>query len=342
MRKFLSDIGLQAMLCCASPRSGYGRHFGIGLAGDPYETCICHRESHFCPPPSCLPLAVLLPAPAATAPPASGTNAAAEIRATAQCSRPSPACPLAIRRLPTPEIFTTTGPLVAEQQADVAAERDGRVVNIAVRIGDHVRRASCWPRSMIAYFVPHAIRRKPWLQRRLRCDEWEAEELSARADLSRADIMRAEKIRQRQKIGSTSSTGSTRPSPKLRATRADEVAAEADLRPANLQLEQSKIVAPFAGVGGSQFGAPRAGSEERRRTLLDHCGGSASRALHRPRVCHGRVSVGAPLELTTADYPATPPAGPSRFASALSSIRPAEACRSLAQSFNPPRCSSPG
>ena len=40
---------------------------------------------------------------------------------------------------PDPMSFTTTGPLVAEQQADIAAERDGRVVTVAVQIGDHVQ-----------------------------------------------------------------------------------------------------------------------------------------------------------------------------------------------------------
>ena len=40
---------------------------------------------------------------------------------------------------PDAKSFTTTGPLVADQQADIAAERDGRVVKIAVQIGDHVR-----------------------------------------------------------------------------------------------------------------------------------------------------------------------------------------------------------
>ena len=47
--------------------------------------------------------------------------------------------------------FSTSGPLVAEQQADVGAERDGRIVEIAVQIGDHVRaRANCWPGSTTA------------------------------------------------------------------------------------------------------------------------------------------------------------------------------------------------
>ncbi len=35
--------------------------------------------------------------------------------------------------------FSTSGPLVAEQQADIAAQRDGRVVKVAVDIGDRVQ-----------------------------------------------------------------------------------------------------------------------------------------------------------------------------------------------------------
>src|ERR1700728_3550880 len=38
------------------------------------------------------------------------------------------------------EPFSTTGPLVADQQADVAAGRDGLVVRITAEIGDHVQK----------------------------------------------------------------------------------------------------------------------------------------------------------------------------------------------------------
>src|ERR1700677_2065240 len=36
--------------------------------------------------------------------------------------------------------FTTVGPLVVEPEADVVAERDGRVTSVSVEIGDHVHR----------------------------------------------------------------------------------------------------------------------------------------------------------------------------------------------------------
>ena len=59
----------------------------------------------------------------------------------------SPAAPDADPPVPPASIatggqrnFTTTGPLVVEQQADVVAERDGRVTTVEAEIGDHVHR----------------------------------------------------------------------------------------------------------------------------------------------------------------------------------------------------------
>ncbi len=46
-----------------------------------------------------------------------------------------------------PKSFTTTGPLVAEQQADIAAERNGRIVSIDVRIGDRVKKGQLLARA---------------------------------------------------------------------------------------------------------------------------------------------------------------------------------------------------
>ena len=52
----------------------------------------------------------------------------------ANLSSTSPAAPQSAKS------YTTVGPLVAVQQADIAAQRDGRIVSIAVEIGDHVEK----------------------------------------------------------------------------------------------------------------------------------------------------------------------------------------------------------
>jgi multidrug efflux pump subunit AcrA (membrane-fusion protein) len=92
--------------------------------------------------------------------------------------------------------FSTTGPLVAEQQADIAAERDGHVTQIAVQIGDHVRKgqllATLDDRMLRSVFDSQKAR---VASLHAQVAEWEAEQKSGEADLRRADMMRSEKIR---------------------------------------------------------------------------------------------------------------------------------------------------
>ena len=124
-------------VCSAArdPRCGYGRHCGTGLAGDTYES-------------SSRSLDLLLAVAVAAA--CCGYHglrlSSVRLRGAAATGHR-----LRLRKLlPTSaspqhdgaqdaKSFTTTGPLVAEQQADIAAERNGRVVSIAVQIGDHVK-----------------------------------------------------------------------------------------------------------------------------------------------------------------------------------------------------------
>ena len=100
-----------------------------------------------------------------------------------------------LREAADPKSFTTTGPLVAEQQADIAAERNGRMVSINVRIGDRVKKG-----QLLAQLDDRALKsacesqkaRVASAQAQLR--EWQSEQLTAEADLRRADAMRDTKI----------------------------------------------------------------------------------------------------------------------------------------------------
>ena len=92
-------------------------------------------------------------------------------------------------------MFTTVGPLVAVQQADVAAERDGRVVRIAVEIGDHVQKGqvlALLDDSMLRASRDAQKARVASLQAQVL--DWKAEQKSVEADLHRADTMLADKI----------------------------------------------------------------------------------------------------------------------------------------------------
>jgi RND family efflux transporter MFP subunit len=199
--------------------------------------------------------------------------------------------------------FITTGPLVAEQQADLAAERDGHVTQIAVQIGDHVRR------GQLLAMLDDRMLRSVWKAQRARVaslhaqvTEWEAEQKSVEADLRRADTMRSEKIRSEEdwehvkyKLDETIAD--------VARYRAEEAAAQADLESASLQLEQSRIVAPFAGVVGRS--SVRSAQEVKKGDVLFWL--TAVSPLHVlftvPESVMAHFSVGARLELTTADYP---------------------------------------
>ncbi len=218
--------------------------------------------------------------------------------------------PLSIRRRPSlppippkPNTSPRPAPLVAEQQTDVAAERDGRIAQIAVEIGDHVHKG-----QLLALLDDRTLRAACDSQKarvaslHAQVAEWEAEQKSGEADLRRADIMRSEKIRSEEewehvkyKLDETIA--------EVARYRADETAAQADLESAKLQLEQSRIVAPFAGVVGRS--SVRSTQEVKKGDVLFWI--TAIAPLHIlftvPESAMGVFRAGAPLELTTADYP---------------------------------------
>jgi len=168
----------------------------------------------------------------------------------------------------TPRSFSTSGPLVAEQQADVAAQRDGRVVEVAVDIGDHVRKGQLL--ALLDDRALHAVcdeEKSKVASLQAQVKEWQSEQQVDEADLRRADALRSDRILSdedwehvKYKLAETVS--------EVARYKADELGAEAKLQEANLQLAQSQIVAPFAGVVGRL--ANGTGGEDGRRPVLDY------------------------------------------------------------------------
>ena len=152
--------------------------------------------------------------------------------------------------VPTGPGFTTTGPLVVDQQADVLAERDGRVVQVLVEIGDRVQKgqvlARLDSRELEATRAAEAARVESL---KAQVNEWEAEQEVNSADLRRADLMRANSIMDEEdwehvkyKLQETTA--------EVARYKADESAAAFQLHALDVQLEQSRIAAPFVGVVG--------------------------------------------------------------------------------------------
>jgi RND family efflux transporter MFP subunit len=199
--------------------------------------------------------------------------------------------------------FTTVGPLIVEQQADVVAERDGHVNAVKVEIGDHVRRGEVLAllddRALQAARAEKAARIDSL---RAQIQTWEAEQKSNEADLRRADAMRTEKILDDEdwehvqyKLAETKT--------QVVRYKAEEAAAEAELRSADVELSQSHITAPFDGVVGRRS-VHEAQGVKKGDALFWITAQAPLRVIFTvPESAMAFFPRGAKLELTTADYP---------------------------------------
>ena len=176
------------MFCCADPHFGYGKLYGIGLVGDGMNSP--SSRSMLSVAAAALATGLLFSSgcdahsPAQVAP-QSATHSPAPIAPNPLRSSPSsPILSSPTSPFPDAKLFTTVGPLVAVQQADVAAERDGRVVRIAVEIGDHVQKdqvLALLDDSMLRASRDAQKARVASLQAQVL--DWKAEQKSVEADL---------------------------------------------------------------------------------------------------------------------------------------------------------------
>lgn len=230
-------------------------------------------------------------------------QAAAEPIASSPTTTPVPAPAPSEMATADRHPYITTGPLVAEQQADIASERDGRLASINVEIGDHVRQG-----QILASLDDRALRAAVDSQTahlaslKAQVAEWQSEQKMDEADLRRADQMRDAKILSEEnwehvkyKLDEVIA--------EVARYQADAVASQADLDSAKLQLAQSRIVAPFNGVVGRR--SLRPDQEVKKGDVLFWITAVAPlRILFTvPESDMAVYTTGAPLELTTADYP---------------------------------------
>ena len=222
----------------------------------------------------------------------------AAVAAETPASAPAPAPVPADSRA-----FTTTGPIVAEQQADIAAERPGRIASINVQIGDRVKSG-----QILASLDDRLLRSQYESQQahiasaQAQVHEWESEEETAKSDLRRATMMRDEKIvseetyeHAKYRVDETIA--------EVNRYHSEEAVAEADLNSASLQLEQSRIVAPFGGVVGRS--SVRPSQEVKAGDALFWITAEAPlRVLFTvPESAMAAFTASKPLDLTTPDYP---------------------------------------
>ncbi|HVC46776.1 MAG TPA: efflux RND transporter periplasmic adaptor subunit [Terracidiphilus sp.] len=146
--------------------------------------------------------------------------------------------------------FVTSGPLVAENQADLSFDRDGRVVEIDVHVGDRVRKGQLLARLDDREAQAECKSRQAHVASlKDQAREWQAEEKAERADLKRADVMLADHIRSREDWEHTKYKLDETVQEVARYQQ-DALAAQADLQAAQVALDQTRLVAPFDGVIG--------------------------------------------------------------------------------------------
>jgi len=197
----------------------------------------------------------------------------------------------------------TMGPLVAEEQADISAERNGRIETVNVRIGDRVKKgqllAQLDDRELQATCAAHRAHMQSALAQ-LR--EWQAEQLTAEADLRRATAMRDAKIiseenweHAKYRVDETIA--------EVARYREEAAAAEANLNSVKVQLDQSHITAPFAGVVGRS--SVRLAQEVKPGDVLFWVTAeSPLQVLFTvPETAMAAFTAGKQLDLSTADYP---------------------------------------
>jgi RND family efflux transporter MFP subunit len=252
--------------------------------------------------------ALLICEPGCKSPAAPGEVVASE--AAPPHSEQPPATLNADAPAPTgPGAFTAYGPLVAEQQAELAAQRDGLVTTVAVAIGDRVRAGQLLAQlddSLLSSQDEAQKARVAAAQAEVR--DWQAEKLSEQADLRRADqLLQAKVISQdvwehtKYKLDETNE--------EVDRSKSEEAVAEADLKTINLQLQQSRIVAPFAGIVGRV--SVRAEQQVKQGDSLFWVTAEAPlRVLFTvPESAMRQLRVGSALDLSTPDYPGLHQAG---------------------------------
>lgn len=199
--------------------------------------------------------------------------------------------------------FTTTGPLVVDQQANIAAERDGQVVEVRAQIADHVAKGQVLAvldsRELQASRAAAAAK---VVSLKAEVREWKAEQEVETTDLHRADMLLAAQVMDQVDWEHVKY--------KLRETvaevaryEADESVAQYQLQALDVQLDKSRITAPFAGVIGRR--SVQVGQQVKKGDVLFWV--TAERPLHIlftiPESELPLVHRGTSLALTTPVYP---------------------------------------
>jgi membrane fusion protein, multidrug efflux system len=221
------------------------------------------------------------------------------LAASPEPAPPAPATAPVAR--PRDASFVASGPLLVEDQVDVGAQRPGMVAKLLADVGQPVRQA-----QLLALLDDRQLlAERDAAQARVRSAEanlqdWQAETRMAEADFRRAEGMYNAKLNTEEELDHAryKKEGSVY---EVEKGKQELLRAQADLQAVSLELEKTRIRAPFDGVVARRY--VRMGQEVATGDRLFWV--TAVRPLRVkftvPENFFGRISRGQLLEVTCAD-----------------------------------------
>ncbi len=221
--------------------------------------------------------------------------------APATAPAPAPASVSAATR-PVPEpAFVASGPLVVENQVDVAAQRDGVIARVLAEPGTHVRRGQLLAllddRQITADYEAAAARSRAVAAN---IENWKAEEKALQVDYDRADKLYKAEIIPKEQLDHTKYK---QEADEYEIKRETETLANAQQTQKSLALERDKtrIVAPFDGMVARRYIHPGQKVAVGDRLFWVTALGPLEVRFTLPERWLSRVSVGEQLSLSTDD-----------------------------------------
>lgn len=168
-----------------------------------------------------------------------------------------PATSVAAPNVPTPNVraeeFQTSGPLVVENQVDVAAQREGVVGKILVDIGSRVRKG-----QLLAELDNRQLSaNREMAADKVRAIEADGKNWAAQSDIDKADLARSEAMWKADLITKEQVEHARAKvvSSKFEVERELENAQTArdSMKSIDLEMEKTRIIAPFNGVVARRY-----------------------------------------------------------------------------------------
>ena len=227
----------------------------------------------------------------------------APIAAPAPKAEPAPVASSAAKAEPAPAEFTASGPIVVENQLDVSAQREGVITRVLADVGRRVRRGETLAllddRQTAA--DRDAARAKV---KSLEADVkgWEYETKVLEADLDRDEqMMKAQLITQQQLEHARYKVEADRF--ETERSRQNLINAQASLQSLQLELEKTRVTAPFDGVVARRY--VRAGQKVAVGDRIFWVTAVAPLRIRftLPERFAGHLQMGDSLAITSADVP---------------------------------------